>query len=52
MKKRWWLAAAAIAVAVAGGLTLRPRGSDSANPSPNLRTARVARGTVSVVLNE
>jgi len=52
MKKRWWFAAGAGVLAVAGGIVLWPRGSDSANSAPDLRTAPVERGEISVVLNE
>lgn len=52
MKKRWWVAGGIGTLAVVGGIALWPRGSDSAASSPSLRTARVTRGDVSVVLNE
>ncbi|UCC71218.1 MAG: efflux RND transporter periplasmic adaptor subunit [Gemmatimonadota bacterium] len=52
MKKRWWLVAGAAVVVIAGGLTFWPRGGNPANSTPDLRTARVERGEISVVLNE
>ncbi len=52
MKKRWWFAIGIVPIAVVGGFMLRPRGDDVANGSPQLRTAEVSRGEVSIVLNE
>ncbi len=52
MKKRWWFAAGLVPVAVAGGFILLPGGEEPANGSPQLRTAEVTRGEVSIVLNE
>jgi multidrug efflux pump subunit AcrA (membrane-fusion protein) len=52
MKKRWWFAAGLVPVAVAGGFILRPGADEPANGSPQLRTAEVTRGEVSIVLNE
>jgi RND family efflux transporter MFP subunit len=52
MKKRWWFAAGIVPIAVAGGFVLRPRGDEPTNGSPQLRTAEVSRGEVSILLNE
>ncbi|MEE9133328.1 MAG: efflux RND transporter periplasmic adaptor subunit [Gemmatimonadota bacterium] len=52
MKKRWWLAVGTVPLVVAGGVVMWPRGSDSADGAPDLRTARVVRGEISIVLNE
>jgi RND family efflux transporter MFP subunit len=52
MKKRWWLVAGCGVLVVAGGIVLWPRGSDSADTTPALRSTRVVRGDISVVLNE
>jgi HlyD family secretion protein len=52
MKKRWWVVGAVGALGVVGGIVLWPRGSDSANSSPDYRTAQVTLGEISVVLNE
>jgi HlyD family secretion protein len=52
MKKRWWFAAGVVPIAIVGGFVLRPQGDEPANGSPQLRTAEVSRGEVSILLNE
>lgn len=52
MKKRWWLAAGAAILVIVGGVVFWPRGSSPADSTPNLRTARVTSGDISIVLNE